>query len=161
MRYFLSLILVLILLSQGYSAVNNSLPIVIESQKLVYDNRGKVAHYIGSVIAQHGRTVITGDELLVYFDRTGKHVRKIRVKGNVHIKDPRGEGWCKELIYYPFEERVVLVGNARLKQGKNLLVGDKIIAYRDGRVSVEGLKQKVKSVIYPEEKRSEGRGKRP
>jgi len=131
------------------SAYSQQLPVVIESQKLTYDNRQKIAHYVGSVVAQHDKTVITGDRLDVYFDRSGKHIEKIVVRGNVHIKDPRGEGWCDKLVYYPFEEKAVLIGNAKLKQKKNLIIGDRIVAYRDGRVSVEGIKERVKSVIYP------------
>ncbi|RUM88877.1 MAG: lipopolysaccharide transport periplasmic protein LptA [Thermovibrio sp.] len=162
MRYLIPVLISLLITVNGYSknVQNENLPIVIESQKLTYDNKKKVAHYIGSVIAQHGQTIITGDELTIYFDPTGRHIRKIVVKGHVHIKDPRGEGWCNELIYYPFEDKVVLIGDAKLKQKENLLIGDKIIAYRSGKVSVEGIKQKVKSVIYPEEVKS-GESKRP
>ena len=133
------------------SAPEKRFPVVVEAQKLTYSDKQKVAYYIGNVIAQHGDTVIKGDKLTIYFDPTGKHIRKIVVEGNVYIKDPRGEGWCKRLIYYPVEEKVVLIGNAKLKQKENVIIGDRIIAYRSGEVKVEGIKQRVKTVIYPEE----------
>ena len=136
-----------------------SVPIVIEAQKLTYDDRQKVAVYIGSVIAQHGQTILKGDKLVVYFDKTGRQIKKIVVEGNVYIKDPRGEGWCQKLIYYPAQEKVVLIGDAKLKQGKNIVVGDQIIAYKDGRVEVIGQKKRVKTIIYPGE--VGGEGKRP
>ena len=126
-------------------------PVVIEAQRLTYNDKKKVAYYIGNVIAQHGSTLIKGDKLTIYFDPTGKHVRKIIVEGNVYIRDPRGEGWCKKLFYYPAQEKVVLIGNAKLKQKDNVIIGDRIVAYKNGEVKVEGMKQRVKTVIYPEE----------
>ena len=82
------------------------------------------------------------------------------MEGNVSVEDPRGRGRCDKLIYYPYQEKVVLVGNAKLVQDKNVLIGDKIVAYRDGRVEVIGQKRKVKTVIFPKES-SGGSGKGP
>ena len=93
-----------------------------------------------------------GDKLTVYFDKTGKFIEKIEVTGNVYIEDPRGKGWCDKLTYYPAQEKLILEGNAKLQQNKNMLLGDRIVAYKEGRIFVEGIKQKVKTVIYPEGK---------
>jgi len=142
-------------------ATSENPPIVIEAQKLTYDDRKKIAVYIGNVIAQHGQTILKGDRLIIYFDKTGRQIKKIVVEGNVYIKDPRGEGWCQKLIYYPAQEKVVLIGDAKLKQGKNLVVGDQIIAYKDGRVVVIGQKKRVKTIIYPGEVGGEDKNKRP
>ena len=159
MKKLLASILALFLfLPAALGAQQEQVPIVIEAQKLTYDDTKKVAVYIGSVIAQHGQTILKGDKLTIYFDKTGNQIKKIVVEGNVYIKDPRGEGWCDKLIYYPAQEKVVLIGNAKLKQGKNLVVGDKIIAYKDGRVEVIGQKQRVKTVIYPGEVGGENKG---
>ncbi len=155
MRFFIfSVLLSFFLAVNSFSAEErvNSIPVVIEAQKLNYNDKKKVAVYIGNVIAQHGQTILKGDKLTIYFTPDGKEIRKIVVEGNVYLKDPRGEGWCQQLIYYPFQEKVVLIGNAKLKQGKNLIVGDKIIAYKDGRVEVIGVKERVKTIIYSEGK---------
>ncbi|MEO2066370.1 MAG: lipopolysaccharide transport periplasmic protein LptA [Desulfurobacteriaceae bacterium] len=135
------------------------LPVVIEAQKLTYNDVQKRAVYVGNVVAQHGKTILNGDKLIIYFTKDGKEIKKIVVIGNVHIKSERGEGWCDQLIYYPAQEKAVLIGNAKLKQGKNILVGDRIVAYRSGRVEVVGQKRRVKTVIFPEEKG--GESKRP
>ncbi len=152
-RDFLILLILTVVLgiSPITLASEKTVPVVIEAQKLTYSDKKKIAYYVGNVIAQHGNTVIKGDKLTIYFDSTGKHIRKIIVEGNVYIKDPRGEGWCKKLFYYPAQEKVVLIGNAKLKQEDNVIIGDKIIAYKNGEVKVEGVEQRVKTVIYPEE----------
>jgi lipopolysaccharide export system protein LptA len=158
MRKFVFLLLLLFSFSAPVRGEN--LPIVIESQKLTYNEKERVAVYIGNVIAQHGKTTLRGDKLTIYFDSSGKEIRKIVVEGNVSVEDPRGRGRCDKLIYYPYQEKVVLVGNAKLVQDKNVLIGDKIVAYRDGRVEVIGQKRKVKTVIFPKES-SGGSGKGP
>ena len=152
MRRLVLIAVLLLIPCVAFSKTGNSVPFVVEAQKLTYNDKQKVAYYVGSVIAQHGNTIITGDRLTIYFDPSGRHIRKIVVEGNVHIKDSRGEGWCKKLVYYPVEEKVILIGNARLKRQNNVVVGDRIVAYKSGEVNVEGIKQKVKTVIYPQEK---------
>ncbi|WP_456456114.1 lipopolysaccharide transport periplasmic protein LptA [Thermovibrio sp.] len=164
MRLIISIILFFCLLTvNSFSSEEkvNSLPVVIEAQKLNYNDKKKIAVYIGNVIAQHGQTILKGDKLTIYFTPDGKEIKKIVVEGNVYLKDPRGEGWCQQLIYYPFQEKVVLIGNAKLKQGKNLIVGDRIIAYKDGRVEVIGIKERVKTIIYTEGKVAAGEGLKP
>ncbi|GAB6077005.1 lipopolysaccharide transport periplasmic protein LptA [Desulfurobacterium crinifex] len=155
MRFMKFLLIFLLLFSlpvSGETIEKKSVPVVVESQKLAYNQQKHMAVYIGNVIAQRGKIIMKGDKLIIYFDPTDKYIEKIEVIGHVYIRDPRGEGWCDKLFYYPAEEKVVLIGNAKLKQEKNLVIGDKVIAYKDGRVTVEGIKQRVKTVIYPEEK---------
>ena len=151
-------ILALIFTFSWLTSYAQKIPIVVESQKLTYDDKKKIAIYTGSVIAQRGKTVMKGDKMVVYFDKSGKYVEKIEAVRNVEITDPQGKGWCDRLFYYPAQEKVILVGNAKLVQGKNVVVGDKIIAYNDGRVWVEGVEKKVKTVFYPEESNATGKG---
>jgi len=160
-RLLLTLVLLLTVSLPSFSKElqGEKLPIVVEAQKLSYDDNKKVAVYIGNVIAQRGSTLMKGDKLTIYFDKTGKFIEKIEVVGNVQIEDPRGRGRCDRLIYYPAQEKVVLIGNAELRQDKNVIIGDRIVAYKEGRISVEGVKQRVKTVIYPEGK--VGKGFRP
>ena len=152
MKFLLIFLLLFSLPVSGGTKKKSSVPVVVESQKLAYNQQKHMAVYIGNVIAQRGKTIMKGDKLVIYFDPTDRYIKKIEVIGHVYMKDPRGEGWCNKLYYYPAEEKVILIGNAKLKQEKNLVIGDKVIAYKDGRVTVEGIKQKVKTVIYPEEK---------
>ena len=152
MKFLLIFLLLFSLPVSGGTKKKSSVPVVVESQKLAYNQQKHMAVYIGNVIAQRGKTIMKGDKLIIYFDPADRYIEKIEVIGHVYMKDPRGEGWCNKLYYYPAEEKVVLIGNAKLKQEKNLVIGDRVIAYKDGRVTVEGIKQKVKTVIYPEEK---------
>ncbi len=134
------------------------LPIIVEARQLTYDKNKHKAIYIGNVIVQKGNITITGDKLILYFDKTGKLVEKTVMTGNVKFKGPQGEGTCKELEYFPGQEKIILIGDAKLKQKKNIIIGDRIIAFKNGNVTVEGIKQKVKTIIFPGENRN-GTGK--
>ncbi len=153
MRYFV--VLLLLCFSASFGAELKNQPIVIESQKLIYNKKEHKATYVGSVIAQKGDIVLKGDKLIVYFDKTGKVVEKVEVIGNVKMFKEKGEGTCNKLEYYPSEDRIVLIGDAKLKKEKNVVMGDRIVAFKDGTVNVEGVKQKVKTVIFTSEKKLE------
>ncbi|WP_297445299.1 lipopolysaccharide transport periplasmic protein LptA [Desulfurobacterium sp.] len=153
-RLFLAVILVLTLLPHSGFARNTelkNLPIVVEARQLIYDKNKHTAIYIGSVIVQHDKITITGDKLIIHFDRTGKVIEKVEMIGNVTLKSEQGNGKCDRLEYFPAQEKIVLIGNATLKKGKNVIIGDRIVAFKDGNVIVEGIKQKVKTIIFPGE----------
>jgi len=149
MKRFLLLLLSLVAFSSSFAAGQRE-PIVVESQKLNYNKKRHRAVYIGSVVAQKGDTILKGDKLIVYFDKTDRFVEKVEVIGNVRVFRQSGEGSCQKLEYYPSEEKIVLIGDARLKRDSNTVMGDRIVAFKDGTVSVEGVKRKVKTVIFTE-----------
>ncbi|SNR61716.1 lipopolysaccharide transport periplasmic protein LptA [Desulfurobacterium atlanticum] len=135
----------------GKTAKNENFPLIVEARQLTYDKNKQIATYIGNVIVEKGDLTIKGDKLYLYFDKTGKVVEKAVMVGNVTFRWKQGSGKCDELEYFPGQEKVILKGNAQLKQGKNVIIGDRIVAFRNGNVTVEGIKQKVKTIIYPEE----------
>ncbi|WP_457569901.1 lipopolysaccharide transport periplasmic protein LptA [Desulfurobacterium sp.] len=135
----------------GQKTALKNVPIVVEARQLIYDKNKHTAIYIGNVIVQHDRITITGDKLIIYFDKTGKIIEKVEMIGNVVLKSDQGNGKCDRLEYYPAQEKIVLIGNAELKKGKNVIVGDRIVAFKNGNVTVEGIKQKVKTIIFPGE----------
>ena len=75
--------------------------------------------------------------------------------GNVRIitKDCR-IGTAKRAEYYDAEQRVVLIGNARVWQDDNVVTGERITIYlAEDRSVVEGGKQeRVKAVFYPQDR---------
>ncbi|WP_457568238.1 lipopolysaccharide transport periplasmic protein LptA [Desulfurobacterium sp.] len=152
-KAFLAILIVFIMVNAGYSKTLKvrNLPIVVEARQLIYDKNKHTATYIGNVIVQHDNITITGDKLIIYFDKTGKLIEKIVMIGNVSLKSEQGNGRCERLEYFPAQEKIVLSGNAELKKGKNVIIGDRIVAFKNGDVTVEGIEQKVKTIIFPGE----------
>ena len=66
-------------------------------------------------------------------------------------------GTAKRAEYYDAEQRVVLIGNARVWRDDNVVTGERITIYlAEDRSVVEGGKQeRVKAVFYPDAGRSE------
>ena len=58
---------------------------------------------------------------------------------------------------YSFAQKIVMTGNAVMRQGKNLVQGDKIEVFlNENRGVVEAAENKrVKATIYPAEKKEE------
>ena len=84
--------------------------------------------------------------------------------GNVKIitKDCK-IGTAKRAEYYDAEQRVVLVGNARVWQEDNVVTGERITIFlAEDRSVVEGGKQeRVKAVFYPRGQEQPAAASRP
>jgi len=60
-----------------------------------------------------------------------------------------------EAVYFRDSNKVIMTGNAMLKEGKNIIRGDRVIVFlNENRGTVESNTQKqVKAIIYPQEKK--------
>ena len=88
----------------------------------------------------------------VYLDAKGDNIVRTVSTGNVRIitKDCR-TGTARRAEYYDAEQRVLLIGNARVWRDDNVVTGERITLYlAEDRSVVEGGKQeRVKAVFYP------------
>jgi lipopolysaccharide export system protein LptA len=91
------------------------------------------------------------DRVEVYMDEKGDRVLRTVSTGSVRIitKDCR-TGTAQRAEYFDLDQRVVLIGNARVWQDDNVVSGDTITIYvAQDRTIVEGGKQeRVKGVFY-------------
>lgn len=98
---------------------------------------------------KRGDIKINSDELNVYIGKKGK-LEKVIAKG--HVKFSKGkniEGSADKAILK--ENKIILEGNAKIKQNANIIEGDVIIYnIKTGTVEVKGQKEKVRTIIFPE-----------
>ena len=91
------------------------------------------------------------DRVEVYMDEKGDRVLRTVSTGSVRIitKDCR-TGTAQRAEYFDLDQRVVLIGNARVWQDDNVVSGDTITIYvAQDRTIVEGGKQeRVKGIFY-------------
>src|SRR5256885_1607295 len=115
--------------------------------------------FIGNVIARQDNAVQYADRMEVYLDEKGDGVVRAISTGGVRIitRDCR-TGTAKRAEYYELEQRVVLVGDARVWQDDNVVSGDTITIYlSEDRSIVQGAQQeRVKAVFYPREDSKKG-----
>lgn len=135
-------------------------PIQITADRLESNAEQKYAEFIGNVKASQGNFKIISDTLRIYYSgdlinrekQTSNEnmLNKIVAKGNVKILSDQYEAKTNEAQYDVKTMTIVLAGeNSTVTSGKNSISGSKIILYRaDGRVKVEGGKNRVNAVFF-------------
>ena len=92
------------------------------------------------MIARHNNSTQYADRMEVYLDASGNRIVRTVSTGNVRIitKDCR-TGTAKRAEYYDAEQRVILIGDARVWRDDNVVTGERITIYiAEDRSLVEG-----------------------
>jgi len=141
-------------------------PIIINSKTLEVNNEQKTVTFLGDVSARQEDMVITCQKVIVYYeslpnqkgsDKDETRVRKILASGDLKIERAGGgTATAEQAVYLPQDEKIILTGKSIVKQGNDLVEGDRITIFlKENRSVVEGSEdKKVRAVIFP------GRGKR-
>ncbi len=137
-------------------------PIVIKSEQLQMDNAKRMVIFTGEVNAKRDdMTIDCGRMVVFYKDSPGEEeaggggggsIDRIVAEGGVKIQRADGSSATAErAVYYQDREVAVLTGNPVVRQGNDLVEGDKItIFFKENRSIVTGSEQtRVKAVIFP------------
>lgn len=136
----------------GPAGIDRNSPVTIDADQLENLQKEGLVVFTGNVVANQNSSIHYSDRLEVYLDAKGDGIVRTVSSGNVKIitKDCK-IGTAKRAEYYDAEQRVVLVGNARVWQEDNVVTGERITIFlAEDRSVVEGGKQeRVKAVFYP------------
>ena len=126
-------------------------PVIVDADTLESFQKQGLAIFKGNVVARQNNSVQYADKMEVYTDSRTDRVERVVSTGNIRIitRDCR-MGTASRTEYYDVEERVVLIGNARVWKGNDIITGERITIYlAEDRSLVEGGKQeRVKAVFY-------------
>jgi len=132
-------------------ATDSALPLTVDADKMERFGKASLVIFSGNVVARRDNSVQYADRVEVYMDEKGDRVMRTVSTGSVRIitKDCR-TGTAQRAEYFDLDQRVVLIGNARVWQDDNVVSGDTITIYvAQDRTIVEGGKQeRVKGVFY-------------
>jgi lipopolysaccharide export system protein LptA len=136
------------------------IPVKITSDRMTYDENGKVVSFVGNVVAEHGELTLWANRLSAYFSsRSGKKfavdsIERIVAEGGVRAKKGKTEGSCGKLTYMVEEQVLKMENDPVLKDGPNSLTGDVIKFYvRENRSEVMGGEGKrVRAIFLTPEK---------
>jgi lipopolysaccharide export system protein LptA len=153
-------------------------PVVVTSDTLDADNKGKTATFSGTVVAKQlqekDTLYIYCDKLIVYYsDEGGKKlgapakgekketqgqqskIDKIIANGQVKIVQGEDVATGETATFYNAEQKIVLTGNPKVWQGKNLVKGEEITVWiKENRSQVTSKgPNRVQAVIHQEEKK--------
>ncbi|HUG37019.1 MAG TPA: lipopolysaccharide transport periplasmic protein LptA [Candidatus Limnocylindrales bacterium] len=134
-------------------------PVTVDADQLESLQKEGLVIFTGNVVARQNNSTQYADRMEVYLDSGGDKITRTVSTGNVRIitRDCR-TGTARRAEFYDAEQRVLLIGNARVWQEDNVVTGERITIYlAEDRSVVEGGRQeRVKAVFYP--KRSEPAG---
>lgn len=137
-------------------------PVTVDADQMESLQKEGLVIFTGNVVARQNNSVHYADRTEVYLDQKGERIVRTVSIGNVRLitKDCR-TGTAKRAEYYDAEQRVVLIGNARVWQEDNVVTGDRITIFLAEERSVvqSGNQERVKAVFYA--KSQERRSDRP
>ncbi|HEV2057238.1 MAG TPA: lipopolysaccharide transport periplasmic protein LptA [Methylomirabilota bacterium] len=133
-------------------------PVIVDSDSLESMQKEGLSVFKGNVVAKQNNSVQYADRMEVYTDSQTDRIERVVSTGNVRIitRDCR-MGTASRTEYYEAEQRVVLIGNARVWQGADIVTGERITLYlAEDRSLVEGGKQeRVKAIFYQDRQKTE------
>jgi lipopolysaccharide export system protein LptA len=138
-------------------------PVTVDADRMERYGKESLVIFSGNVVARQNGSVQYADRMEVYLDEKGDRVVRTVSTGNVRIvtRDCK-TGTAQRAEYVDLEQRMVLVGNARVWQDDNVVTGETITMFlSQDRSLVQGGKQeRVKAVFSPREA-SGGDGRPP
>ncbi len=126
-------------------------PVTVDSDRMERFGKEGLIIFSGNVVARQNNSVQYADRLEVYLDEKGDKILRTVSTGSVRVvtRDCK-TGTAKRAEYFDLDQRVVLIGNARVWQDDNVVSGDTITIYlaQDRNVVVGGKQERVKAVFY-------------
>ena len=146
----------------GISANQSTQPagITITADRLVTDNRAKLADFTGNVKVTRSGSIITADRLKVYYtDSSGKEsggesvgtiIEKIIAEGNVHIRSAGLVAEAPKGVFVKKTQKITLSGDGtRVTSGGSSITGTEIVLIVDkDRIRVTGGSENRVKVIF-------------
>lgn len=138
---------IILLSSTVIAAETPQVPIHIEADRMVSQEKDNSVIFTGNVDARQGELLIRTDEMTVYYiqdnnndgEKGASEVNKLICKGNVQISQGNWLGTGQRMDYYAKDRKVILSGDAKGWQGQNMVAGKTITYFLDeGRSIVEG-----------------------
>ena len=133
-------------------------PVTVDADSLESMQKEGLSVFKGNVVARQNSSVQYADRMEVYTDAKTDRIERVVSSGNVRIitRDCR-MGTAGRSEYYDAEQRVVLIGNARVWRDADVVTGERITIYlAEDRSLVEGGKQeRVKAIFYQDRPKTE------
>jgi lipopolysaccharide export system protein LptA len=127
-------------------------PVTVDADKMERFGKEGLVVFTGNVVARQNNSVQYADRMEVYLDEVGDKILRTVSTGAVRIitADCR-TGTAQRAEYYDLDQRVVLIGNARVWQEDNVVSGETITIFlsQDRSVVQGGRQERVKAVFYP------------
>ena len=141
---------------------DRSQPVTVDADRMERFGKESLVIFTGNVVARQNNSVQYAERMEVYLDEKGDRILRTISTGSVRIitRDCR-TGTAKRAEYYELEQRVVLLGNARVWQDDNVVSGENITIFlsQDRSVVQGGRQERVKAIFYSNDGQSGSDGR--
>jgi|AntRauTorcE11897_2_1112592.scaffolds.fasta_scaffold00957_9 lipopolysaccharide export system protein LptA len=109
-------------------------PVQVSAQRMEWHNERQVGIYQGEVEASQGELRLAATTLTLYRAPQGQLDRLLAegTEERAYMRDrpnqdqPEVEAWAESIDYYPAEEKIILTGQAHLRQGEDNFRGHRL-----------------------------------
>ena len=126
-------------------------PVTVDANQLEAFQKEGLVIFTGDVVATQDNSTQWADRMEVYLDANGDKVVRTVSTGNVRIvtRDCK-MGTAKRAEYFEVDQKVLLIGDARVWQEDNVVTGEKITIFlaEDRSVVEAGKQDRVKAIFY-------------
>ena len=133
-------------------------PLYIQADTMEAFQNQNLVVFKGNVKASQNGVKLYADLMKVFYTKSqksnsqkdfGKVVERVEAEGHVVIIQENRKALGEKAVFYRFpEEKIILTGNARIEDLKNLILGEEItILLKEKRMVIKGTP--VKATIYP------------
>ena len=130
----------------GSLASDRTEPIEFNSDRLIFNQGENLAELFDEVKIIQGKTVLSADYVKAIYSKTNK-LEKVFAERNIELKSEQDIARADTAVYSLTENSISLIGNARLIQGANNIMADKILI--NTKTGLTQLLGSVKTVISP------------
>jgi lipopolysaccharide export system protein LptA len=135
----------------GFGFTTSHEPIDITSDSAEANQKESKVTFTGNVVAKQGDATLYTNTLLIMYDPNTKKTKEIIAIGNVKIVQLERRATSHKATFYQEQNKIVLEGEAVLREGQNIIRGERVIYYIDeDRSVVEG--GRVHTTITPTSK---------
>ena len=130
----------------GSLATDRTEPIEFNSDRLIFNQGENLAELFDEVKIIQGKTVLSAEYVKAIYSKTNK-LEKVFAESNIELKSEQDIARADTAVYSLTENSISLIGNARLIQGANNIMADKILINTE--TGLTQLLGSVKTVISP------------
>jgi lipopolysaccharide export system protein LptA len=145
----------------GFGFTTSRAPIDITSDTVEADQKTNTVTFKGNVIAKQEDTTLYANTVIIIYDQNTKKLKEIIATGNVKVTQLDRRATGQKATFDQDKNKIVLDGEAVIREGSNVIRGERITFYVDEERSVvEGGKGgRVSTTITPPPKEEDDKKK--
>jgi lipopolysaccharide export system protein LptA len=141
-------------MAKPFGLMSSRAPIDMTSDTVEASQKQNSVTFKGNVVARQEDITLYANTLVIYYDPDAKGIKTVVASGNVKIVQLERRATGQKITFRQDDNRVLLEGEAVLREGENVIRGDRVVCYIDeDRCLVEGGKGgRVNTTITPPKK---------